>query len=273
METRKLSLFSLGVLTTVATLVASNAFAQLSCTSRTTNEGAGNFIVNVSQQNQNGNSSYLYSIQSPTNKNPNKFFAFVGRGLKDDLVARDTTNNSPGVYVTPHQFSSNFPPADAWRVVHHHDGVVFPSIAIGHQFRFEVPVRSNPEEGVTTILLGIGNTYEHCGPILGPMGPGAVQEGPLVVTTAHLTFENGCSYFADVDPTTKYVVSLTVDPATPNETVCGPTGCKACQVDSNADCAGDLELVFCPQLRIGENPIQSEAGGTCYYPPNIKFTC
>jgi len=44
-------------------------------------------------------------------------------------------------------------------------------------------------------------------------------------------------------------------------------------VDNNADCAGDLGLVFCPQLRVGENPIQREEGGTCYYPYNIKFPC
>src|SRR6266849_3750926 len=96
METGKSSLFSACALAIVTMLAASNTFAQTSCTSKTTSEGTGNFIVNVSQQTQNGISSYLYSIQNVVGKNgnPNKFFAFVKQGLNipPDLVAKDTTN-------------------------------------------------------------------------------------------------------------------------------------------------------------------------------------
>jgi len=280
METGKSSLFSACALAIVTMLAASNSFAQTSCTSKTTSEGAGNFIVNVNHQTQNGISSYLYSIQNVVGKNgnPNKFFAFVKQGLNTppDLVAKDTTNNSLGAYVTPHQFSSSFPPADAWKVVHHQDGVVLPSLAIGHQIQLQVSERYKPEEGVTTILLGIGNTYEHCGPILGPTTP-AVQEfqgSPLVSTTSHLCFENGCCYFATAGLTDNIITNMTDDPNTPFETVCGPSGCQACHVTNSPNiCEIELDLTFCPPTELGRPPLQSVPGGTCYCPPNLKYPC
>src|SRR4051812_20083202 len=137
MGTRKSSLFWACALAIVTVLAASHTFAQTSCTSKTTSEGPGNFVVSVNHQTQNGISSYLYSIQNAAgrNGNPNKFFVFVKQGLNNppNLVAKDTTNNSLGAYVTPHQFSSGFPPADAWKVVHNLDGVVISSVALGHQ--------------------------------------------------------------------------------------------------------------------------------------------
>jgi hypothetical protein len=225
METGKSSLFSACVLAIVAMLAASNTFAQTSCTSKTTSETAGVFTVTVNAVNQNGRSIYTYTL---TGANANKLFVFVKQGLRPDLVALvDGAPSGSASYVTPHNFASGFPPADAWKVVHHQDGVVFPSIAINHTFTLNVPERFNLQEGLTTLLLGIGSTYQHCGPILGPTTP-ATQEfqgSPLVSTTSHLCFENGCCYFATAGLTDNIITNMTDDPNTPFETVCGPSGC------------------------------------------------
>ncbi len=285
METGKSSLFSAYALAIVTMLAAPNTFAQTSCTSKTTSEGAGAFIVTVNHQTQNGISSYLYSIQNAPGKhvNPNKFFAFVKQGLNNppDLVAKDTTNNNSGAYVAPHQFSSSFPPADAWKVVHHQDGVVIPSVASGHQVQLQVSERYKPEEGVTTILLGVGSTYEHCGPILGPTTPGvqeAFQGSPLVSTTSHLCFANGCCYFATAGLKDNIVTDMTDDPDTPFETVgCGGSSqpaCQACHVTNSPNiCEIELGLAFCPPTELGRPPLQSVPGGICYFAPNLKYPC
>ena len=280
MGTPKASLFAACALALVTVGAASQAVAQTSCTSKTTSEGPGNFVVSVNQQTQNGISSYLYSIQNAAGKNgnPNKFFAFVQQGLNTppDLVAKDTTNNSPGTYVTPHQVSNAFPPADAWKVVHNLDGVVIASVAIGHKIQIQVSERYKPQEGVTTLLLGVGSTYEHCGPILGPTTPAAqnFQGSPLLSTTAHLCFADGCCYFATAGLTDNIITSMTDDPNTPFETACGPSGCQVCHVTNSPNiCETDLGLAFCAPTELGRPPVQSEPGGTCYCPPNLKYPC
>jgi hypothetical protein len=276
----KSSLFLTCALALGTVWAASPTFAQTSCTSKTASEGAGNFIVSVNEQTQSGITSYLYSIQNAAGKsgNPNKFFVFVERGLNAPpaLVAKDLTNNSLGAYVTPHQSASSFPPAEAWKVVHHQDGVVIPSLAIGHQIQLQVSERYKPQEGVTTILLGIGSTYEHCGPILGPTRPAAqtLQGSPLVSTTSHLCFANGCCYFATAGLTDNIITNMADDPNTPFETVCGPSGCQACHVTTSPNiCETDLDIPFCPPTELGRPPLQSEAGGTCYCAPNLKYPC
>ncbi len=272
METRKSLLLSAGVVAIVALLASTNVFAQLSCTSKTTGEAAGVFTVNVVPQTLNGRTTYTYTVSGA---NANKLFVYVKKGLGSDLLS--FVDTSPGgVYVTPHGTAGGFPPPDAWKVVHHQDGVAFTSVAIGHTFTLDVPERFKPEEGVTTILLGIKTTYEHCGPILGPTTPTAptFQGSPLVNTTSHQTFANGCSYFVTAGETDNIITSMVVDPATPFETVCGPSGCQACTVDNTPNsCETDLGLAFCPPAELGRPPLQSVLGGTCYYPKNLKYTC
>jgi hypothetical protein len=277
MDIRKPLLFSAGVLAFVAMLAAPNAFAQTSCTSKTTSETAGIFTVTVNAVNQNGRTIYTYTV---TGANANKLFVFVKQGLGPlgpDLVALVDGSPSGSIsYVTPHNFASGFPPADAWKVVHHQDGVVFPSIAINHTFTLNVPERFNLQEGLTTLLLGTGSTYQHCGPILGPTTP-AAQEfpgSPLVNTTSHLCFADGCCYFATAGLTDNIITNMTDDPNTPFETTCGPSGCQACHVTNSPNiCEIDLGLTFCPPGELGRPPLQSVPGGTCYYPPNLKYPC
>jgi hypothetical protein len=282
METAKSSLLSACALAIATVLAASQTFAQTtSCTSRTNGEGPGNFIVTVNQQTQNGITSYLYSIQNTAGKNgtPEKFFVFVKRGLDNppDLVAKDITNNVPGTYLTPHEHvNGGFPPSRVQKVVHHQDAVLIPSVGIGHQIQLQVSERYKPEEGETTILLGISSTYEHCGPILGPTTPAVqgFQGSPLTSLTSHLCFDNGCCYFATADLTNNIVIDLTEDPNTPFETVCGPSGCQACHVTNSPKiCETDLSLTFCPPIELGRPPLQSQPGGTCYFAPNLKFPC
>jgi hypothetical protein len=279
METGKSSLFSAGALAIMAMLAASNTFAQTSCTSKTTSEGAGVFTITVNPVNQNGRTIYTYTV---TGANANKLFVYVKRGLGPDLVALvDGTPSGSISYVTPHQFASSFPPAEAWKVVHHQDGVIFPSIAINHTFTLDVPERFNLQEGLTTLLLGIGSTYQHCGPILGPTTP-AAQEGfegsPVANITSKLCFNDGCCYDATSGPRDNIIVSMVPRPETPVETVgCGGTGQPACQpctvTNSPFICEDDLQIPFCPPLELGRPPLQSEVGGTCYAPPNLKFPC
>lgn len=271
---------SAGAAGIVALLAATNVFAQSQCSSRTATEAAGNFVVTVAQTTQSGFRTYSYSLQSPSGKNPNKFFMWLKRNLnlpEEGLTFQCVgVGCGAGVYVTPHQTSGGFPPKEAWRVAHHEDGVVFTSIAIGHVFKFKVKERFKPEESVTTILLGRaggdddGTIVEHCGPIFGPMTPlrPEFEGSPLAVTTGQLCFTNGCCYNATVDLTQNIITSMTPDPGTPFET---PPGVAACTVAS-ANCAQDLALVSCPEGEIGRPPLKSQEGGTCYY-KNIKFTC
>jgi len=274
METKKSLLFSAGLLAIMAMLAASNAFAQTSCTSKTTNETAGVFTVTVNAVNQNGRTIYTYTV---TGANANKLFVFVKQGLRPDLVALVDGSPSGSIsYVTPHQTASFPSLTDVWKVVHHQDGVVFSSIAINHTFTLNVPERFNLQEGLTTLILGIGSTYQHCGPILGPTTP-ATQEfqgSPLVSTTSHLCFEDGCCYFATAGLTDNIITNMTDDPNTPFETTCGPSGCQACHVTNSPNiCEIDLGLAFCPPGELGRPPLQSVPGGTCYFAPNLKYPC
>lgn len=274
MKTREF-LLSASALALAALLAATDVYAQLSCTSKTTSEGAGSFAVTVNAVTSNGRTRYTYTVQGSLN--PNKLFVFVKQGLGTNLVA--LVDGAPGsaTYVTPHQFSSSFPPADAWKVVHHQDGVVFPSIAVGHTFAVDVPDRYKPEEGLTTILLGVKSTYEHCGPILGPTTPEAPSfGGQFAASATNLCFKNGCCYTASTDPTTGQVTNLVADPATPVETAgCGgidQPACQSCFADTTASCSADLSIPDCGKVVITA-PLQSATGGICYYPENIKFRC
>jgi hypothetical protein len=275
METRKYLRLSAGMVAIMALLAATNVFAQLSCTSKTTGEAGGSFTVNVVPQTQNGRTTYTYTVSGA---NANKLFIYVQKGLGADLVSLvDGAPSGSISYVTPHGTSASFPPPDAWKVVHHQDGVIFPSVAIGHTFALDVPERFKPEEGVTTILLGIKTTFEHCGPILGPTTPAAptFEGSPLLQTISTKTFANGCIYDVTAGETDNIIVTMTLNPNSPPfETVCGPSGCQACTVTNSPNiCEADGVLVFCPPLTLGQPPLQSEVGGTCYYPKNIKFTC
>jgi hypothetical protein len=263
METRKSLLLSAGVVAIVALLAATNAFAQLSCNSVGNSEGAGSFTVTVKTAHQNGHTIYTYAI---TRAIPSAIFLYVKKGLNTEGFS--PTNG--GVYVTPHQSAgqAGFPPFDAWRVVHHQDGVVFPSVTT---FTLNVPERFKPEEGLTTILLGQKNSFEHCGPILGPTTPAAptFQGSPLVSTVSRQTFENGCVYDVTAGETDNIITSITAVTAFGTNP---PT--EACTVTNTPNiCASDLNLPFCPPGELGRPPLQSLPGGTCYYPPNLKFAC
>jgi len=265
METRKSLLFSAGVVAIVALLAATNVFAQLSCTSKTTGEAAGVFTVTVNPVNQNGRTIYTYTVVP----NVNKLFVYVKQGLGTDLVALVGGSPSGISYVTPHSTSANFPPSEVWKVVHHQDGVVFPS---GSIFTLDVPERFKPEEGLTTLLLGFSNTTnQHCGPILGPTTPESptFQGSPLVSTTSRQTFANGCIYEVTAGETDNIITSMTA--VTQFATVAPFEECTV--TNSPNICEQELGIPFCPPGELGRPPLQSVPGGDCYYPPNIKYKC
>ena len=273
METRKSLLLSAGAIAIAALLAATDAFAQLSCTSRTTGENPGTFTVTVNPVTQSGRTIYTYTV---TGANANKLFIFVKKGLGTNLVS--LRNSSPGgTYLTPHTTDGGFPPLDTWRAVHHQDAVNFNNIAIGNTFTLDVPERYKPEEGLTTVLLGIKSTFEHCGPILGPTTPEAptFPGSPLVQTVSAKTFANGCIYDVVADETGGNILAMALNANSPStETVCGIGGCKPCAVVTAPNiCETETGFPFCPPLKLGQPPIQSQPGGTCYYPRNIKFTC
>lgn len=282
MQTRKTVMLSAGVIAIVSLFAATNAFAQAQCESRAlTKQGtevAGNFVVTVVEQTLNGRRIYRYSVSSPTGAHANKLFIWVRQGIvnEEGFSTRRVDTNQPGTYVTPHQTAGDFPPDEAWQVAHHEDGVVWTNIATNNQFEINVKERFKPGESLTTVLIGIGNTFEHCGPIPGPKNPATPSFNTVFASSeTHLCFKNGCCYFATTEETTGQVTSLVPDPVTPFETIgCGGTGeptCQACQVEIS-DCAADLGIPDCGRVVITA-PLQSQDGGTCYYPTNIKFTC
>ena len=280
METRKSLLFSAGVLAIVALLAATNVFAQSSCTSKTVKETTGNFVVNVAQTIVNGRRTYTYTVTSPTNSNPNKFFVFVKKGLNNppDLTSING-GGTAGAYLTPDTFlANNAPPSAAWNVVHHQDGVAWTAISLSNNpFTLSVSERYKPEESLTTVLLGIASTFEHCGPIFGPTTPEPPDfGGQFAASATNICFKNGCCYNASTDPTTGQVSNLVTDPATPIETAgCGGIGqpvCQACFANTTASCSADLNIPDCGKVVITA-PLQSAVGGLCYYPENIKFRC
>jgi hypothetical protein len=283
MEKRKSLLFWRGVVVALALLTAVNVFAQSSCTSETVNHTAGNIIVNVAQTTTpDGKRSYKYTMTNAPGKTgaPNKFFVYVRDGLENDLSSTICNSNgtscSSAAYLDHNETVGGFP-AEVWRVNSHEDGVGATSVAIDKVITINVPERLNPQEQMTTVVLGVGTGTEHCGPLPGPTGPAALDGflgSPLVSTVSRKLFENGCAYFVTAGETDNIVQSMTPDPATPFETVCGPSGCKPCVVANTPHiCETELGLVFCPPGELGRPPLQSVAGGTCYYPPNLKFTC
>jgi hypothetical protein len=103
----------------------------------------------------------------------------------------------------------------------------------------------------------------------------ADPDSPVQTTTVRQVFENGCAYFVEVNVETNSFVGMTPDPATPFETVYDPdVDPRACTVTIAEEiCEAETGLAFCSKVRPGQPPLQSELGGTCYYPRNIKFTC
>jgi hypothetical protein len=251
----------------VLLLAVTDVMAQspTSCKSKTTSQGAGNFTASVMQvTTDQGRRQYKYTISG---SNPNKLFLFVHSSLANSITA-----NNNGIFYPPNSKNTSFSGADdAFKVVSHESGVRWTSISNAQNpFVVEVPELAQ-SDATTTLVIGIGSTYEHCGPIAGPVSPPAGgPSGPLVTTTAHLSFENGCSYFATVNLATGKVTSLTPDPATPSETV---GGTAACEAFNDANCAMETGLPFCGGNNVAQPPLQTEFGGTCYYPNNIKFKC
>jgi len=283
MQTQKFFVLSAGVVTIVALLIATNAFAQNQCNSvaltKNGSEVGGNFTVAVNQIVENGRRIYTYSVSSANGSNANKLFVWVRGGVNSEegFSTRRVDTNDPGTYVTPHNTLGGFPPADAWKFAHHEDGVVWTNIATNNQFEINVKERFMPNDSLTTVLVGNGNSFEHCGPIFGPKNPAAPSfGGQFAAASTSICFKDGCCYFATQDPTTGQVIDLVADPSTPSETIgCGGVGqpaCKACIVEKTANCAADLDIPDCGRVLITA-PLQSEPGGTCYYPPNLKFPC
>lgn len=263
MKMRKSLLFLGSVLAIVALLGVTNAFAQLSCTSKsfTTKpvaEGPGVFTVTVDPQTQNGFTTYTYTV---TGANASKLFVYVKQGLNADLVSmRDGDPLQPGNYLTPHGDNGGFPPPDAWRVAHHLDGVEFNNIAIAHTFGLRVPERYKPEEGLTTVLLANGSTFEHCGPILGPTTPKAPAfEGLPVITQSYREVqESGCAIILTADTVNNLITGITSDPNTLVPTVYDPTlgsyACAAAVVEEPELCKKELGTESCPPVERGRPP-------------------
>lgn len=246
MKMRKSLLLFGCVLAIVALLGVTNAFAQFSCTSKSFStktgvEGPGVFTVTVDPQTQAGLTTYTYTV---TGANASKLFIYVKQGLGADLVSmRDGDPLQPGNYLTPHTDAGGFPPPDAWRVAHHLDGVEFNNIAIAHTFGLRVPERYKPEEGLTTVLLANGPTFEHCGPILGPMTPEAPSfaGSPVVSSTERVVLSDGCAYFVTAGATDNIITDIIPDSANNPLGAClvydnpggfeADTGMKNCHVE------------------------------------------
>ena len=283
MQIRRLVMLSTGMMGIVVLLAAASAFAQSDrCISKAINkqgeETDGHFAVTVNQRVRDGRRIYLYSVSSLADHKANKLFIWVRQGLEleEGFIARRVDTGMEGDYVTPHETVGGFPPKAAWLVAHHEDGVVFTDIATDKLFEINVKERFQPEDSMTTVLLGTGPTFEHCGPLPGPKNPAApaFEGSPVASKETHICFKNGCCYFATVEETTGVVTNLVGDPDTPKETVY-PDGERpqACRADLGASCEGDLNIPFCGVGTIQLPPVQSKEGGTCYYPSNIKFPC
>ena len=172
MEKRKSLLFSVGVVAISALLATTNIYATNNnpeidngnyntCSSRTIFHTPGNFIVNVAQTTLNGRRTYKYTITNAPGKNgnPNKFFVYVRNGLENDLASTDCAgpNCSPAAYLDHNETVGGFP-AEVWKVNSHEDGVGATNVAINKIITLTVPERFNPEEAMTTVVLGIGTT-------------------------------------------------------------------------------------------------------------------
>ena len=271
MGTRK-SLRLSGVLAIAALLGATN----VSATPPPTHCVTTDFSVDVTMHNTGGVTSYEYSMSSPTGKTPSKFFAYVkgrqsmGQGLQGDLQG-SLAGVPAGSYVLNGSTSPACVSGSAWTLIKDRDGYCFPTVSITSSPMLTVSERDKPEEGTTNVVIATPTSYQTCGPILGPTTPAAMAAGsPLVAATVHQTFANGCAYFLTVDGN-NFVIDVTADPATPHATV---SPFEACTVTTGESiCEIDLVVAHCPSVRPGEDVIQGMTGGTCYYPPNKKFTC
>jgi hypothetical protein len=288
MKTRKFLLLASGVIAIAALLATTNAFAQFDqCTSyaidRKGNAVPGSNTVAVDQTTEAGRTTYTYTV---TGDNANKFFVWVRRDLYSSDPGFSATctggGGCVGEYVVPGDTPGNFPPAEAWNYARHEDGVVYQNIAINNQLILNVKERFQPEESLTTVLLGSASGFEFCGPIYGPKNPATPEfEGSPVSgdIKARIEFENGCSYNLTAGATDNLVKAVERHPDSPDyETVgCGGEGQPACQecqpIVEPGICESDTGFPFCPPLELGRPPLFTVPGGTCYAPPNIKYPC
>lgn len=257
MRIRKSLLLSGSVLAIVALLGATNAFATivpapLSCTSTLSGGGTGNFVVNaVLGTTPDGLTRYTYSMSSPTGKNANKFFIFTkgrqvdGQGLQGDLTG--TIGGVPsGEYLRNGTIgANNCPTSWAWATDKTDDGYCFTSIGMGAVPMLTVSEREDPASHGTTILLGLSNTTEGCGPIVGPTGPvPATIEGNNITSKTTNIVVDGCTYILTSGGLNNYTTSVALDVAHSPD-YCSPV------VYSPNDCEICTGLAVCPSVEAG----------------------
>jgi hypothetical protein len=286
MHIKKFLLLSTGLITILALLVAVNAFAQFDqCASYTLDKKGdpvpGNFTVTVNQTAENGRRTYTYNVSGD---NMNKFFVWVAHDLDSEEGFSATCDSSPdcqGTYLEPFMSTGGFPPDEAWNFTLHQDGVGYTSVNVNNNLVIDVKDRFRPEKSLTTVLVGLNNETEWCGPIYGPTGPSAdVFEGSPISgnVVADITAESGCKYKFTAGVTTNIITHVAVHPDSPPYELygCGGTGqpaCKPCEVTySPGICERDLGIPFCPPTELGRPPLKGEEGGTCYCGP-YKFPC
>ena len=98
-----------------------------------------------------------------------------------------------------------------------------------------------------------------------------IEGSPLLTVTSRLCFANGCCYTATAGLRDNIIVSMAPVSDTPKATV---EPYEACTVVSQPGiCESETGLKFCPPLELGRPAIQGRPGGTCYAPPNIKYSC
>jgi hypothetical protein len=268
MRTRKSLLLSGGILAIVALLGATNASSAtppISCTT-------ADYRIDVNIQTIGGTTSYEYSLSKLPGhtKSANRFFEFVPPGLLPSPVG--TVAGSPsGHFLLNGSFTPyHCPPSSAWPYNKTDDGYCFSLLAMGDKMKLSV---TGSEVRTTTALVGnakgVGEgEFQSCaiaGP--GPLLPGS----PLATHTENQTMANGCKYIMTID-TNNFVVGAIRDPRGPDFATVDPF--EACEVVVAENiCETEKHLTFCPPIQGGEQPIQGELGGTCYYPKNIKVTC
>lgn len=248
--------------------------------------------ISVTVTHANGRSLYEYrpilafaAPQHSREHHPsalrNAFFIYIKRGLNDpatgDMVV--TVGNPPvvqplrSVYlangVSPHGTTLH----KVWDNNKHHDAILIPNVT-NHDFPIILNVKEREpdrqeNETDTTILFSGGYPWRKCGPIEGPMQAqkDSFVGNPLLNSVAEQTFENGCKYSVFSHPVTNVITAMVA--LTPQGTGNPP---DVCTVEPEADCAGETGLIFCPPGRIGQPPLQSIAGGICYY-GRIKYRC
>jgi hypothetical protein len=216
-----------------------------------------------------GETSYQYTVTSPTGKVPTNFLVLTkGRQVDSQGLEGDIHGSIGGVaagsYVRNGSTAiANCPSSSIWTSNKKDDGWCFPTVAITDKPTLKVSERFNPEEGQTNIIIGNSSVPKVCGPILGPTTPAAPAfvGSPLIETTVTILMQNGCSYFATYNSHSRVLTSITPDPATPHATV---DPFEACAVTPSATtCEAQMGVVYCPESVIGQTFFQTTAGGLC----------